>query len=81
MYCMVVALAKGISLIVMKKRNKAVIPVTPRINNHFLLFPKKGIPSLRIQKTQMTNEMRDRKKMISCVGIWCRNLTQKLARA
>jgi hypothetical protein len=64
-----VALAKGISLIVKKKRKSAVMPVAPRIKSHLMFLPKNGIPNFLIQKTQMVKEITDRKNTISCVGM------------
>jgi hypothetical protein len=78
---MVVADARGMCLIVEKNRNSADIPANPLMINHFLLFPKKGMPKRLIQIKQITNEINDRKKTISWVGMPSRYLTQKFTTA
>lgn len=49
--------------------------------SHFLLVPKKGMPKRLIHTMQITKDISDLKKTISCVGISSRYFTQKFTTA
>lgn len=61
-------IAKGRFFKVKKNNVKAVKPAKPLINNHFLLFPKKGILLRLIMAEQIIKEIIDLKKTISKTG-------------
>ena len=71
-YCTVDATAIGMCCIDWKKIVNAIIPLNPRMVNHFLLFPKKGKPRLTMIVELIEKEMIERAKTNSWAGIFCK---------